>query len=192
MAKSNALTGSAPRRAKKSGAAASSARRKTATRPIPGDPVVPGTEARADVVARKKPAPRRGPAKFPKVVTGAVQAALDKKAEDVVLLDMRETDGFTDFFIICTGGNPRHVNAITDGVRETLKREFEERPGLVEGIDRSEWILLDYFNFVVHVFTRDCRAFYGLERLWGNAQRHEFKDEASPRPQRAPARGADA
>lgn len=158
MAKSNALTGSAPRRAKKS-----------------------VTEARADVVARKKPAARRGPAKFPKVVTGAVQAALDKKAEDVVLLDMRETDGFTDFFIICTGGNPRHVNAITDGVRETLKREFEERPGLVEGIDRSEWILLDYFNFVVHVFTRDCRAFYGLERLWGNAERHEFSDRDTPR-----------
>jgi ribosome-associated protein len=132
---------------------------------------------RADAGARRKPAARRGAAaKFPKSVTGAVQAALDKKAEDVVLLDMRDTGGFTDFFIICTGGNPRHVNAIADGVRDTLKRELEERPGLVEGIDRSEWILLDYFNFVVHVFSRDCRAFYGLERLWGNAERHEFND----------------
>ena len=180
MAKSNALTGSAPRRAKKSVAAASRAKRKTAARPIPGDPVVPGTEPRTETVAKKKPA-RRAAAKFPKPVIGAVQAALDKKAEDVVLLDMRDSGGFTDFFIICTGGNTRHVSAIADGVRETLKREFDERPGLVEGIDRSEWILLDYFNFVVHVFSRDCRAFYGLERLWGAAARHEFRDHDTPR-----------
>jgi ribosome-associated protein len=180
MAKRNALTGSTPRRAKKSVAAVSRAKRKTAARPIPGDPVVPGTEPRAEAVAKKKPA-RRAAAKFPKPVTGAVQAALDKKAEDVVLLDMRDSGGFTDFFIICTGGNARHVSAIADGVRETLKREFDERPGLVEGIDRSEWILLDYFNFVVHVFSRDCRAFYGLERLWGAAERHEFKDEGPRR-----------
>ena len=100
-----------------------------------------------------------------------MQAALDKKAEDVVVLDLRKADGFTDFFIICSGGNPRQIAAIADGVRETLKRDFGERPALAEGIDRSEWILLDYFNFVVHIFSRDCRAFYGLERLWGNAER---------------------
>ena len=106
----------------------------------------------------------------------AVRAVLDKKAEDVVVLDLRKAGGFTDFFIICTGGNPRQITAIADGVRETLKRDLGERPTLTEGIDRSEWILLDYFNFVVHVFSRDCRAFYGLERLWGNAERHEVSD----------------
>ena len=105
-----------------------------------------------------------------------MHAALDKKAEDVVVLDLRKAGGFTDFFVICTGGNTRQIVAIADGVRDTLKRDLDERPTLTEGIDRSEWILLDYFNFVVHVFSRDCRAFYGLERLWGNAVRHEVAD----------------
>ena len=114
--------------------------------------------------------------RFPKSVATAVRAALDKKAEDVVVLDLRKAGGFTDFFVICTGGNSRQITAIADGVRDTLKRDLDERPTLIEGIDRSEWILLDYFNFVVHVFSRDCRAFYGLERLWGNAERHELSD----------------
>ena len=114
--------------------------------------------------------------RFPKAVGAAVRAALDKKAEDVVVLDLRKAAGFTDYFVICTGGNPRQITAIADGVRDTLKRDLDERPTLMEGLDRSEWILLDYFNFVVHVFSRDCRAFYGLERLWGNAERHELSD----------------
>ena len=132
---------------------------------------------------RKKAHGPRAKAKgqFPKPVAGAVRAALDKKAEDVVVLDLRQAGGFTDFFVICTGGNPRQITAIADGVRDTLKRDLDERPTLMEGIDRSEWILLDYFNFVVHVFSRDCRAFYGLERLWGNAERHEISDEAGVR-----------
>ena len=106
-----------------------------------------------------------------------MQAALDKKAEEVVVLDLRKAGGFTDFFVICTGGSTRQIVAIADGVRDTLKRDLGERPTLTEGIDRSEWILLDYFNFVVHVFSRDCRAFYGLERLWGNATRHEVEED---------------
>jgi ribosome-associated protein len=124
---------------------------------------------------------RRPAAKFPQSVTAAVRAALDKKAENVVVLDMRKSGGFTDFFVICTGGNPRQITAIADGVRDSLKRDLDERPTLMEGIDKSEWILLDYFNFVVHVFSRDCRAFYGLERLWGNAERHEIEDDAAVR-----------
>jgi len=125
----------------------------------------------------KSQAPKpKAPRRFPKSVTAAVRAALDKKAEDVVVLDLRKAGGFTDFFVICTGGNSRQITAIADSVRDTLKRDLDERPTLTEGIDRSEWILLDYFNFVVHVFSRDCRAFYGLERLWGNAERHEVSD----------------
>ena len=119
---------------------------------------------------------RRQQSKFPRVIATAVRAALDKKAEDVVVLDLRKAGGFTDFFVICTGGNPRQITAIADGVLDTLKRDLDERPTLTEGIDRSEWILLDYFNFVVHVFSRDCRSFYQLERLWGNAERHEVSD----------------
>jgi len=113
--------------------------------------------------------------KLPKSVAGAVQAALDKKAINIVVLDLRKAGGFTDYFVICTGGNPRQITAIADSVQERLKRDFNERPALMEGVDRSEWILLDYFNFVVHIFSRECRTFYALERLWGNAQRHQFE-----------------
>ena len=137
-----------------------------------------GLRPKTEGVRPKAPGLRRPKAKehFPKPVAAAIRAALDKKAEDVVVLDLRKAQGFTDFFVICTGGNVRQITAIADGVRDTLKRDLDERPTLMEGIDRSEWILLDYFNFVVHVFSRDCRAFYGLERLWGNAERHEVSD----------------
>jgi ribosome-associated protein len=105
-----------------------------------------------------------------------VQAARDKKALDVVVLDLRKAGGFTDYFVICTGTNSRQVNAIAEGVAETLRKEFGERPALAEGIHKSEWILLDYFNFIVHIFSRECRAFYDLERLWGNAERLEYAE----------------
>ena len=109
-------------------------------------------------------------------MTEALRAAKDKKAFDVVVLDLRKTGGFTDFFVICTGSNARQIQAIADGVKDTLRTQFGERPVLAEGIEKSEWILLDYFDFVVHVFSPECRAFYGLERLWGNAERHEFAE----------------
>jgi ribosome-associated protein len=128
---------------------------------------------------RTRTAKRAAP-KLPKAVATAVEAARDKKAENVIVLDLRNAGGFTDYFVICTGNNARQITAIADSVRETLKSELDERPALTEGVDRSEWILLDYFNFVVHIFSRECRAFYGLERLWGNAERHEFLDEAHP------------
>ena len=133
--------------------------------------------------AQKKPG--KVPPKFPKSVAGAVRAALDKKAIDVVVLDLRKADGFTDFFVICTGTNQRQVNAIADGVQDTLRTEFSERPHMAEGNDKSQWILLDYFNFVVHVFSRECRAFYELERLWGGAAR------STNSPTRAPGRSRE-
>jgi len=111
-------------------------------------------------------------------VTSAVRAALDRKAVDVVVLDLRKAGGFTDYFVICTGTNPRQVHAIADAVDATLRADLGERPALAEGADRSEWILLDYFDFVVHVFSRDCRAFYDLERLWGSADRYAMSDES--------------
>jgi ribosome-associated protein len=116
--------------------------------------------------------------RMPKAVSAAVDAALDKKAHDVVVLDLRKAGGFTDYFVIATCTNTRRINAIADSIEETLRQDLGERPALAEGVERSEWILLDYFNFVVHVFSKECRAFYGLERLWGNAERHEFSDEA--------------
>jgi len=109
---------------------------------------------------------------------GAVNAIRDKKGIDVVVLDLRKAGGFTDYFVICTGTNPRQIQALADTVTDALRKDLGERPALAEGIEKSEWILLDYFNFVVHIFSRECRAFYGLERLWGNATRHEFADPA--------------
>lgn len=135
------------------------------------------TTARKTTSARKTaaaPAPRAK--RFPKGVSAAVRVALDRKAVDVVVLDLRKAGGFTDFFVICTGNSSRQIQAIADAVSTTLKTEFGERPTLAEGIEKSQWILLDYFDFVVHIFSRDCRAFYGLERLWGNAERHEFSE----------------
>ena len=124
--------------------------------------------------ATAAPAPRQK--RLPKSVAAAVRAALDRKAVDVVVLDLRKASGFTDFFVICTGNSSRQIQAIADGVSTTLKTEFGERPSLAEGIEKSQWILIDYFDFVVHVFSRECRSFYGLERLWGNAERHEFSE----------------
>jgi len=139
-------------------------------------------QRRASAKARPAKAGKSDDGKLPVAVTTAVRAALDKKAEDVVVLDLRKAGGFTDHFVICTGGNARQITAIADAVRETLKRELQERPTLSEGVDKSEWILLDYFNFVVHIFSRECRTFYALERLWGAAQRHQFNE---PEPQHA-------
>jgi ribosome-associated protein len=115
---------------------------------------------------------RKNAARLPSQIDRAVAAADDKKAVDLVLLDLRKAAGFTDFFVIASGGNPRQVRAIADGVMEALADEGV-KPAHVEGYDRSEWILLDYFDFVVHVFAPETRVFYGLERLWGNAERLE-------------------
>lgn len=111
-------------------------------------------------------------AKLPADVKLAVSAALDKKAEQVHVLDLRVGSAFTDFFIIATGNNARQVQAIANGIEETLKKTGV-RPALVEGYSRAEWILLDYFDFIVHVFTPATREFYALERLWGDAERVE-------------------
>jgi ribosome-associated protein len=115
---------------------------------------------------------RRSVARLPKDIELAVRAAEDKKAENIVVLDLRKAAAFTDRFVICSGANARQIRAIADGVMETLA-QAGARPAHVEGYDRSEWVLLDYFDFVVHVFAPDTRLFYGLERLWGSAERVE-------------------
>ena len=106
----------------------------------------------------------------------AIDAAREKKATDLVVLDLRKTGAFTDYFLICTGGNARQVHAIADAVEQALKTKHV-RPAHVEGYQRAEWILVDYFDFIVHVFAPSARSFYGLERLWGNATRIELPDD---------------
>lgn len=112
-------------------------------------------------------------------VSRAVRAALDKKAANVVVLDLRNTPAFTDFFVLCSGQNQRQIKAIADSVEEAL-RGAKIRPAHVEGYDRAEWILMDFFSFIVHVFTPQTRAFYALERLWGDAERIEVSDSPQP------------
>jgi ribosome-associated protein len=110
--------------------------------------------------------------KVPAAVTKAARAALEKKAAEVVVLDLRKQAGFTDFFVLASGGNQKQILAIADAVTEAMRAEGL-RPKHVEGYPRQEWILLDYSGFVVHVFTPKMRLFYDLERLWGGAQRLE-------------------
>lgn len=127
---------------------------------------------------------RRRPTTAKKRLTGdiakAVRAALDKKALDVVVLDLRHTPAFTDFFLLCSGQNTRQVHAIADAVEDAL-RAVQVKPAHVEGYRRGEWVLMDFFSFIVHVFTPQTRAFYSLERLWGDAERIEVSDEPATR-----------
>jgi ribosome-associated protein len=111
--------------------------------------------------------------RIPGEISRAIAAAEDKKADDMLLLDLRTAGGFTDYFLFCSGGNARQRRAIADAVIETVA-SGGSKPAHVEGYDRSEWILIDYFDFIVHIFAPDTRHFYGLERLWGNAERVEI------------------
>jgi ribosome-associated protein len=103
-------------------------------------------------------------------LTLTIAAALDKKALDVVVLDLRTSSAFTDFFVIATGTSVRQVQAIAEAVQAALNKAGV-KPALVEGQGRAEWVLIDYFDFIVHVFTPATRDFYALERLWGDAVR---------------------
>jgi ribosome-associated protein len=112
---------------------------------------------------------RRKAARLPKPIELAVRAAEDKQARDITVLDLKNASGFTDYFVICSGTNSRQIRAIADGVTDALAG-IGSKPSHIEGYDRSDWVLVDYFDFIVHVFSPDTRAFYGLERLWGNAE----------------------
>lgn len=113
----------------------------------------------------------------------ALHAAGEKKAHDLVVLDLREVASFTDFFVIASGTNARQVQAVADGVQEQLRKQLNVRPARVEGYNTAEWVLLDYGDFIFHVFEEKSRRFYDLERLWRDAAR-------VPLPAEAPGGGA--
>ncbi len=98
-----------------------------------------------------------------------MEAALDKQAEDPVVLDLRGLSDVTDYFLIFHGHSGRQVLAIVDSIEERLRRELKRRPAHVEGRRSGNWVLMDFIDFVVHVFREDRRQFYRLERLWGDA-----------------------
>lgn len=109
-------------------------------------------------------------------IAAAIQACLDKKAEELTVLEMEKGSGaFTDYFVLCSGTNPKQVQAIADEVEFRLK-SANLRPTHVEGYNQAEWVLIDYVDFVVHVFSEKARKFYDLERLWKSAKRLEPTD----------------
>jgi ribosome-associated protein len=120
----------------------------------------------------KRSTKRSSASKLSAELTAGITAALEKKALDVTVLDLTKASAFTDFFVICTGTNVRQVQAIASAVEEALRRKGA-KPALVEGYSRGEWILIDCFDFIFHVFQPATREFYSLERLWGDAERIE-------------------
>lgn len=101
----------------------------------------------------------------------AIQCAADKKAIDMIALDLRNIASFTEFFVIASGSNQRQVQAIADEISEKLKKQLEMRPVRIEGYNSAEWLLLDYGDFVVHLFNKEAREFYDLARLWRDARK---------------------
>ena len=128
-------------------------------------------------------------------VTAAIRACEEKKAEAISILRMAKSSGvFTDYFVICSGGNPRQVQAIADEVKDRLQIAGLD-PAHSEGYQQAEWVLLDYVDFVVHIFSEKARRFYDLERLWKSAERltpaqvltPEKKPKPAARVRKAPA-----
>lgn len=118
-------------------------------------------------------------AHVPAEVHAAIRAAFDKKAQHVTVMDLRAAHAFTDTFLICSGQTGRQVKAIVEAIEDALRTQ-QVRPSHIEGLERSEWVLMDYFDFVVHVFTPDTRTFYALERLWGSAVVHDVSEQDVP------------
>ncbi len=116
------------------------------------------------------------PADFDERIRAALHAALEKKAIDLTVLDLRGVVTFTDFFIISTGANKRQMQAISDEVVDQLKRRGSPA-ARVEGYQAAEWILIDYGDFIVHVFDEKARRFYDLEYLWREAKRLDISPE---------------
>ena len=124
-------------------------------------------EGRADAAEAKSPSL----AELDERVRLALHAAGEKKAHDLVVLDLREVASFTDFFVIASGTNVRQVQAVADAVQEQLRKQLRVKPARVEGYNSAEWVLLDYGDFIFHVFEEKSRRFYDLERLWRDAAR---------------------
>lgn len=119
------------------------------------------------------------PAELDERVRLALHAASEKKAHDLVVLDLREVASFTDYFVITSGTNVRQVQAIADAVQEQLRKQLSVKPARVEGYNSAEWVLLDYGDFILHVFEEKSRRFYDLERLWRDAARVPLPPDAA-------------
>jgi ribosome-associated protein len=108
-----------------------------------------------------------------------VEILQDKKGLEITLLDLRKITDTSDYFLLCTGTSEQHVRSLAEDVREKLAATGET-PWHIEGADTRRWVLLDYVDFVVHIFRQETRDFYALERLWGDAERTDFEDRWEP------------
>lgn len=124
-------------------------------------------------------------------VSEAINACQDKKAEEITVMELEKGSGaFTDYFVVCSGTNPRQIQAIADEVEERLEKTGLH-PTHTEGYKQAEWVLLDYVDFVVHIFSEKARRFYDLERLWKAARKLE-PAELRPAPRRKRTAGPAA
>ena len=115
-------------------------------------------------------------AELDETVRLALTCASEKKAFDLVGLDLREVASFTEFFIIASGANQRQVQAIADEIQEQLKKQLKTKAVRIEGYSSAEWVLMDYGDFIVHIFEQKARDFYDLARLWRDSKRVELPD----------------
>ncbi len=111
-----------------------------------------------------------------KLIETITEALLEKKGKDIVLLDVRELTTLTDYFVVCHGSSDTQIRALASSVSEKTKKDLNEAVWQKEGMDAKRWVILDYVNVVVHIFTKEKREFYGIERMWNDAERTEIED----------------
>src|SRR5687767_2245976 len=112
-----------------------------------------------------------------KLSSTIVKGMQEKKAVDIVLMDLRKVkNAVADFFVICSGNSDKQLDAIADSIDEQVHKSLNENPWHVEGKNNKEWMILDYTNVVAHIFRKDKRSFYALEKLWGDAEITNFED----------------
>ena len=124
-------------------------------------------------------APSRAAPSSPTAIAGY---AADKLAVDVLVLDLHGVIGYTDYFVICSGNTDRQTKAIHDGIHQGMKKDHGMLPRRVEGLSEARWILMDYLDVIVHVFTPEARDYYRLEQLWGEAPRRAVERLNESRP----------
>lgn len=112
--------------------------------------------------------------KIPPIVKRVVSVILDKKGEKTMVLKLKEVSDITDFMVICSGNSSRQNKAISDEVQRQLKKEFRRKAFSIEGENHTDWILLDYIDFVIHIFSPENREKYSLEKLWMDGKRYRF------------------
>jgi ribosome-associated protein len=116
-----------------------------------------------------------------KLARACAEAASDKKAEDIQIIDLRGLSDFTDFFIVCSGTSDPQLKAIASGIRNRVRDEFGHGALSEDGAPTSRWVVIDFAQVIVHVFHHEARSFYMLEDLWGDAPRVPFEDPAKPK-----------